>query len=69
MTPTCALQQDILKLSTAGSALEARCLVQLSEIAQLREAARKAVAKDDEHASDREGEEVAPTPREPRGTV
>lgn len=64
-----ALQQDILKLSTAGSALEARCLVQLSEIAQLREAARKAVAKDDEHASDREGEEVAPTPREPRGTV
>jgi chromosome segregation ATPase len=42
-----ALRQEILQLSKAAAALEARCVVQQAEIAQLRKAARNAEASDE----------------------
>jgi chromosome segregation ATPase len=63
------LKDEIKTLSKASSSLQARCVVQQSEIARLRQAARKAEAKDDDRTPDRDGAEPATTPREPRGTV
>jgi len=59
------LKDEIKTLSKASSSLQARCAVQQSEIARLRQAARKAEARDD----DRDGTEPATTPRDPRGTA
>jgi chromosome segregation ATPase len=59
------LKDEIKTLSKASSSLQARCAVQQSEIARLRQAARKAEARDD----DRDGTEPATTARDPRGTA
>jgi chromosome segregation ATPase len=64
------LKDENKTLSKASSSLQARCVLQQSEIARLRQAARKAEARADDRDPDRDdGKETATTPRDPRGTA